>query len=344
MRTTTAGRVDARVLDSVILARAPLRVSLAGGGTDLPSFADRHGGLVLSVAITRYVSVTVFPRTFDGGVRSCGDDLEHATHVDDLGNRFTRAALLRRGIHAGVQVVSCADAPSGTGLGGSGAYTVALVQALGGQPGRDRAALAEEAAEIEMTDLQRPVGRHDHYMAAFGGIRALHLRPDRRVVVEDLAVPASVRAYLRDRLLLFYTGLSRDAGQVLAGQDRMTRHGDRTTVTALHEIRRIAAQMLDVLRSGQVDAIGPLLHEHWRHKTRLSAGVSNRRVDELYRLARAAGSDGGKLLGAGGGGFLLISVRPSAAGRVRAAMAAEAIHELPFDVDDHGSLMTALPV
>lgn len=328
----------------VVLARAPLRVSLAGGGTDLPSFADQYGGIVISLAITRYVSLTVFPRSFDGAVRFTGEETEQAPDAYSMRHRFARAALLRAGVCANIQVASCTDAPSGTGLGGSGAFTVALLHALWKEEKPDPTQLAEEASEIEMVDLDRPVGKHDHYMAAYGGMRALHIDRSRSVQVEDLVVSETVRRYLRDRLLLFYTGLSRDAGQVLTGQDWMTRYGDTQTVASLHEIHDVATRMLDAIRAGRVDDIGQLMHEHWLNKVRLSAGVSNPRIDELYRVARSAGSDGGKLLGAGGGGFLLVSVREGQVDRLRAAMAAERVRELPFDLDCTGSQVTGLPV
>jgi D-glycero-alpha-D-manno-heptose-7-phosphate kinase len=328
----------------IALARAPLRVSLAGGGTDLPSFADRFGGLVISAAINRYISVTVFPRSFDRGVRMTGEETEHCSDVAGMRNRFAGAALRRAGVRDDVQIASCADAPSGTGLGGSGAFTVALLHALRLVQRPDAVRLAEEASAIEMIDLARPVGKHDHYMAACGGLRALHVAPDRAVRAEPLAAPPAVVDYLRDRLLLFHTGLSRDAGQVLAVQDQLTRHGNERTIAALRTIRQIAEWMVAAVRRNQVDDIGPLMHEHWQSKTRLSDGVSNDHIDALYKVARAAGSDGGKLLGAGGGGFLLISAGAGRADEVRAAMAAERVRELPFALDRTGCVATGLPL
>lgn len=329
---------------TVAVARAPLRVSLAGGGTDLPSYADRFGGLVISVAITRYVSVTVYRRSFDGEVRFEGEESEHAPDVDSMHNRFARAALLRAGIRDNVQIATCADAPSGTGLGGSGAFTVALVHALRHERSPDAVALAEEASAIEMADLGRPVGKHDHYMAACGGLRALHVAPTREVRPEMIDLTPDMVDYVNHRLLLFYTGLSRDAAQVLTMQDQQTRHGDRRTVESLHAIRVVADRLLDAIQLQKMDEIGPLLHEHWQSKVRLSDGVSNERIDALYALARKAGSDGGKLLGAGGGGFLLLSAPRDRVDDVRAAMAAERVRELPFGVDRIGSLVAALPL
>lgn len=329
---------------SIVLARAPLRVSLAGGGTDLPSYADRFGSVVVSVAIDRYVAVTMHPRSFDGEISFVGEQTERVPDAHSMRNRFARAALLRAGVHRDAQITVCTDAPSGTGLGGSGAFTVALLHALRHAQGPDPAELAEEASMIEMVDLERPVGKHDHYMAAFGGIRMLHFGSANRVTAAQLPVPDEVRSYIKTRLLLFYTGLSRDAGQTLIEQDRSTRHGDGETMTSLHTIGALVEPMADALRAGRTDEIGPILHEHWSSKQRLGDGITNPRIDKLYQTALDAGSDGGKILGAGGGGFLLLSVPAGRADELRAAMAAEQLRELAFDVDGTGSRATRLPV
>lgn len=335
---TSPGRPPA----GAVLARAPLRVSLAGGGTDLPSYARRRGGLVVSLAINRYVAVTVFPRAFDGGVHASFEERESASDVDGLRNRFARAVLTRVRPRGGVQLASASDAPSGTGLGGSGAFTVALLHALRHAESPTPAALAEEAGDVERIDLDRPVGKHDHYMAAFGGLRVLRIAPDLTVQPDPLAAGPAVRRHLREGLLLFYTGLSRDAGQVLTAQDRMTRYGHEQTVTALDAIHALAGDMLDAVARDAAGDIGPLLDAHWSYKVRLSDGVSNGRIDALYKCAREAGSDGGKLLGAGGGGFLLLSCRPGTADDVRAALRAEGLRELTFGPDDGGSRSVSL--
>jgi D-glycero-alpha-D-manno-heptose-7-phosphate kinase len=329
---------------AITIARAPLRVSLGGGGTDLPSFADRYGGLVISLAVTRYVSVTLFPRSFDGGVRVTGEETEECASAREMQNQFARAALLRTGRYDNVQVASCTDAPSGTGLGGSGAFTVSMLHALREHQSPLPAELAEEASAVERIDLGRPVGKHDHYMAAYGGLRVLRIARDGAVTPESIEPLPALAGYISDRLMLFYTGISRDAGQVLTVQDEMTRHGDDGTISSLWAIRRIADQVLDAVRHAQVDDIGPLIDEHWQAKLRLSHRVSSPYIDSLYKTAQAAGSDGGKLLGAGGGGFLLISAGSGRAAEVRAAMAAEGIRELPFELAATGSIASSLPL
>ncbi|MFJ9085810.1 hypothetical protein ACIRL3_25645 [Streptomyces sp. NPDC102384] len=329
---------------TMVMARAPLRISLAGGGTDLPSYADQFGSTIVSFTINRYVGVTVHPRSFDGGLILTGEQTEHVPDVLAMRNRFARAALLRTGTLRNAQINVCSDAPSGTGLGGSGAFTVALLHALrhAEQPGPEE--LAEEASAVEMIDLERPVGKHDHYMAALGGIRALDINRSRHVQPKELVVPDAVHDYVRHQLLLFYTGLSRDAGQTLVEQDRSTKQGDATIMGSLNTIAALTGQMLDALRTGRVGEIGPILHEHWSSKRRLGNGITNPRIDKLYQAALANGSDGGKVLGAGGGGFLLVSALPDRSDELREVMAGEGLRELTFQTESTGSLIAELSV
>ncbi|MER7406035.1 hypothetical protein ABT373_26980 [Streptomyces sp. NPDC000070] len=341
-RDTAADRAGATA--SLVVARAPLRVSLAGGGTDLPSYADRFGGVVISLAIDRYVGVTAFPRSFGGGVRMCWEDVEQVDHAEELRHRFARAALLDTGTLRNIQMASCADAPSSSGLGGSGAFTVALLHALLHQDGPAPQELAERAAAIEMRDLGRPVGKHDHYMAALGGLRLLRIGKDRSVRPESLPIDDRFESYVRERLLLFFTGVNRDAGQVLSGQDRLTRRGNVGTLRGLRSIHALAAEMLVAVTTGRVDDVGPLLDAHWQAKRELSEGISNDRTETLYKVGREAGADGGKLLGAGGGGFLLLSSGAGRADEIRAAMADQNAQELPFGPDTTGSQVVGLSI
>lgn len=299
---------------------------------------------MISLAITRYVSVTIFPRSFDGRVRMAGEETEECASTQEMRSRFTRAALLRAGRHDNIQVASCTDAPSGTGLGGSAAFTVSALHALRKHENPLPAQLAEEANAVETVDLGRSVGKHDHYMAAYGGLRVLRIARDGLVAPHNIKPTPAIAEYIRDRLMLFYTGISRDAAQVLTVQDQKTRHGDDGTLSALRAIRRLADQMLDSVRQGRVDDIGPLIDEHWQHKLRLNPRVSNPRIDALYKVARSAGSDGGKLLGAGGGGFLLISAAPGRVADIRAAMAAQGARGLPFELTATGSVAASLPL
>jgi len=325
----------------IVVARAPLRVSLAGGGTDLPSYAEQFGGLVISLAIDRYVCVTVYPREFRGTLRAALEHTETVSHADELTNRFARAAMRRAGQTTNIQLASFADAPSGTGLGGSGAFTVALMHALLYHQDPRAEELAEHASAIEMVDLERPVGKHDHYMAALGGLHALHIgRTD--IHAEPFAMTEAIRSYVEERLLLFYTGQSRDAGQVLTSQDKLTRQRNDAVMAPLHGIRALAQRLLDSLREGRVADVGPTLDEHWRYKLRLSDRVTTPRVERLYDVAMEAGAEGGKLLGAGGGGFLLMAAHDGEQDQVRKAMFAEGATELPFAAAPSGSTASGL--
>jgi D-glycero-alpha-D-manno-heptose-7-phosphate kinase len=328
-----------RPTQHVTLAKAPLRLSLAGGGTDLPSYADQFGGLVISLAINRYVCVAVHPRSFDGAVHASWEYTERTPTVEMLQNRFGRASLKRLGVTADLQIASFGDAPSGTGVGGSGAFTVALLHALHLRGGRqpDPVTVAEQASAVEMVDLERPVGKHDHYMAALGGLRLLHIERGGDVVAEELTLSPTLLDYFQERLLLFYTGQSRDAGQVLTAQARRTTAGVDDALRPLHAIRAITDPMLDAIKNDRVDDIGPLLDAHWQAKRQLGDGVTTERVDSLYRRAREHGADGGKLLGAGGGGFVLVSCRPGTQESVRAAMAGAGAAELRFAAETSGS-------
>jgi D-glycero-alpha-D-manno-heptose-7-phosphate kinase len=328
-----------------VTARAPLRVSLAGGGTDLASYARRYGGMVIGMAIDRFVCVTVYPRRHDQRVRLCLDQVELADTATAIGNPYVRAALRRTGVTGGVEIASFGDAPSGTGLGGSAAFTVALLHALrsagsaahAADNAPDPAALAEEASAIEAGDLGRPVGKQDHYFAALGGLQVLRIDRDLRVEVERLSVSHDIGSYLDQRLLIFQTGQRRDAGRVLDAQHRRALAGNRQTLNLLHGIADLAAELYDMLRVGRLGDLGALLDSHWKYKLRLSPGVSTPRVQRLYRAAMASGAEGGKLLGAGGGGCMLFSSKPGAQDELRAAMAACGAPELPFGPQPDGS-------
>lgn len=331
----------------VVTTMAPLRISLAGGGTDLPSYHLGRGGDVLSLAISRYVSVSTFERSFDGSVTTRFDTVTTVSSTDGLSNLLARAALERLGRTADLQVASFADAPSGTGLGSSGAFAVALVHALRGQDAADddagRAWMADLASDLEMTDLERSVGRHDHYMAAFGGLRHLAIGLDGAVDPRPVAAADGFAQFVADRLLLFHVGGVRDAGAALSVQDHSTRAGDRSVIGALDGIRDLAHEALAAVEAGDFGVVGDVLHRHWLHKRRLSDRVTNDRIDALYARARDAGATGGKLLGAGGGGFLLVHVPDErAAASVRSTMAELGRRELTFGLEPRGTRAVGL--
>ena len=321
---------------SVIFSRAPLRISLGGGGTDLPSYYREHGGFLVSGAIDKYVYMlthTVFQRRY----LMKYTQTEKVDEISQIKHPILREALLRHWRGNPLEIASVADVPSGTGMGSSGAFAVCLLKALAQArstsitPG----ALAEAACEIEIDVLREPVGKQDPYVAAHGGICAYTFHPGGTVDVIPLELAQDTLKKLRDNLLLFYTGESRPAAAVLSDQDTRSRAGDEEMLENLHTTKAIGYRSLELLLAGDLDSYAELMHEHWENKRRRSPGMASERIDELYTLARRSGAIGGKLVGAGGGGFLLVYARRPA--DTRQAMAAAGAQELVFDFEFGGA-------
>lgn len=323
----------------MIFGRAPLRVSLGGGGTDLPSYYRAHEGFLVAGAIDKYVYMLVHA-VFQKRYRMKYSRSEEVDRPEDIEHPILREVLIRHWSGDPLEIASVADVPAGTGLGSSGAFTVCLLKSLSHARGMAVAAgaLAESACHIEIDVLGEPVGKQDQYAAAHGGVCAYTFRRDGTVAVEPLELAPATRAGLRERLLLFYTGEARSASVVLADQDRRSRLQDPDMVGNLHLIKELGYRSRDLLLAGDLDGYGQLLHEHWMHKRARSAGITGERIDRLYDAARCAGAAGGKLVGAGGGGFLM--VLSCAPGDTRAAMAAEGAQELPFDFEFDGAVAT----
>jgi D-glycero-alpha-D-manno-heptose-7-phosphate kinase len=321
---------------SVVFSRAPLRISLGGGGTDLPSYYRAHGGFLVSGAIDKYVYMlthTVFQRRY----RMKYSEMEEVDEIAAIRHPILRETLLRHWRGNPLEIASLADVPAGTGMGSSGAYTVCLLKGLAHArrvsitPG----ALAEAACEIEIDVLGEPVGKQDPYVAAHGGICAYTFHPDGGVEVEPIELSPSVQRALRDRLLLFYTGEARSASKVLADQDARSKAGEAQMLANLHRTKEIGRESCALLAAGDLDSYAELMNAHWEHKRSRSPGMANERIDTLYTLARRSGAIGGKLVGAGGGGFLLVyALRPE---DTRQAMAAAGAPELPFDFEFGGA-------
>lgn len=321
---------------SVIFSRAPLRVTLGGGGTDLPSYYSQHGGFLVAGAIDKYVYMlthTVFQRRY----RMKYSELEEVEDVGEIRHPILREGLSRHWCGNPLEIASVADVPAGTGMGSSGAYTVCLLKSLAHARHTSIAPgdLAESACEIEIDVLGEPVGKQDPYAAAHGGICAYTFNPDGKVDVEPLELDPQVLDRLRDHLLLFYTGEARSASKVLADQDARSKTGDEEMLANLHRTKEIGRESYEMLRQGDLEAYAELMHAHWENKRRRSPGMANGRIDRLYTVARRNGAIGGKLVGAGGGGFLLLyCTRPE---DTRDAMRAEQAHELPFDFEFGGA-------
>jgi len=321
---------------SVIFSQAPLRISLGGGGTDLPSYYAEHGGFLVAGAIDKYVYMlihTVFQRRY----LMKYSQTEDVERISDIQHPILRETLAKHWRGSPLEIASVADVPSGTGMGSSGAYTVALLKGLAHarRTSITAGSLGETASEIEIDILKEPCGKQDPYVAAHGGICGYTFNPDGTVDVEPLELsPETLRA-LREQLLLFYTGEARDASAVLADQDERTKSGDQEMLENMHRTKEMGLQSRDLLRSGDLFAYAELMHEHWLNKRKRSPGMATDRINELYTLARRSGVIGGKLVGAGGGGFLLVYARHPA--DTRQAMAAAGATELPFDFEFVGA-------
>ncbi len=321
---------------SVIFGRAPLRIPLGGGGTDLPSYYEEHGGFLLAGAIDKYVYMlvhTVFQRRY----RMKYSEIEEVDEISEIRHPILRETLLRHWRGNPLEIASVADVPSGTGMGSSGAYTVCLLKTLAHArcTSITPAALAEAACHIEIEVLGEPVGKQDQYVAAHGGICAYTFHPGGEVTVEPLELNSETLRRLREHLLLFYTGEARSASAVLSDQDNRSRAGDQEMIENLHRTKELGLESRKLLEIGDLHAFAELMHEHWENKRRRSPGMANARIDTLYEQAREAGAVGGKLVGAGGGGFLLVyTLRPE---ETRQAMLVAKADELAFDFEYGGA-------
>ena len=323
----------------MILARAPFRISLGGGGTDLPSYYHQYGGFILSAAINKYLYIYVNRPAADDFIRVKYSRYEQVECVDDIQHDLVRPALKLLNLNGCLEIVSMADVPDGTGLGSSGSYLVALLIALF-ELKRERVptqALAEQACHIEMDLASHPVGKHDHYLAAFGGITCLDIETDGSVHVSPLNISINAVEELNNSTLLFFTGISRSSRGILERQKQDTQGGDESVVESLHRTKELGYRIREALEQGNLEHFGSLLDEHWLNKKRRSDKISNSRIDLWYEIAKDNGCLGGKLIGAGGGGFLMLCCPGQSKRYVRAALAAEGLREVPFDFDYEGA-------
>ncbi len=321
----------------MIISRTPLRVSFLGGGSDLPPYYRRHGGAVLSTAINKSVYVTV-TRKFDDAVRVSYSRTEEVARARDVEHPLVREALALLGIDGGVEITSVADIPAkGTGLGSSSAFTVGLLNALHAYQGRTVGAeqLAREACHIEIDRCGEPIGKQDQFAAAFGGLNFIRFHPDETVDVKKIICPPQVMADLQSRLLFFYTGLTRSASAVLEAQSAALAQPGARALDRTDELVQLAEVACADLCAGQTKRLGALLDEAWRIKKTLANGVSNRMIEEAYAAAIAAGAEGGKILGAGGGGFLMFFAPPDRHEAIRNSLSS--LRETPFIFAPQGS-------
>jgi len=317
----------------MIVVQTPLRVSLFGGGTDFPSYFRSAGGCVLTTAIDKYVFVTIKKR-FDPKLRVGYTRTELVDDISQVQHELIREAFRTTGLSKGIEITTMADIPAtGTGLGSSGSVTVGALQSMYSFKGEVQPAerLAREACAIEIDVLRKPVGLQDQYIAAYGGFRWIDFLPDGQVHLERISVAPESERRLNECLLLFYTGITRDASSILEEQE--ARISERSHV--LERLKALAAEARTEIEKGNPDAVGGLLHESWTLKRQLASGITNGTIDAMYDAARRAGATGGKITGAGGGGFLLIYCPDGRRQAVREALGQ--LQELPFRFEPEGS-------
>jgi D-glycero-alpha-D-manno-heptose-7-phosphate kinase len=326
----------------MIVSRAPVRFSLGGGGTDLPAYSDRFGGYLISAAIDKYIYVTANKR-FHRDIRLAYSKTEIVPSVDKIEHRIFREALSMTKIEHSIELTSVADLPANSGLGSSSAFTVALLNALHAYKREfvSSRQLAEEACEIEMVRLGEPIGKQDQYIAAFGNVTAFTFNTDGSVEVEPVPVRDEVLDELESNLVILWSGVERPASVVLSEQGKRLRELEPDVIERMHSIKEIGREVYRLLVAGDVDRYGELLHTHWTAKRRLASKMTDSLLDEHYEAARAAGAIGGKLMGAGGGGFFMFYVRPADKRRVIEAMAARGLRQLRFRFDTDGARIVA---
>jgi D-glycero-alpha-D-manno-heptose-7-phosphate kinase len=321
----------------MIIARSPLRVTFGGGGTDLPSYYERYGGFLISAAIDKYVYVSI-TRPFTEGIFLKYSELENVSYVDQVHHNLIREALRLEDLKSPqIEITTLADIPSGTGLGSSGSFITALLKGISAHRRRtiEASKLAEVACKIEIEILKEPVGKQDQYIAAYGGIKSFEFKPDGSVVVEPIKISIQTINQLEDNLLLFFTGFTRSASNVLKDQDQKSRDLDAEMIENLHFIKELGYKSRDALEAGDLEEFARLMDVHWRHKQKRTKGISKGEIDEWYELGMKNGALGGKLVGAGGGGFLMFYVENKK--QLRAAMMGVGLQEVRFRFDFDGS-------
>jgi len=320
----------------LVVTRAPLRLPLGGGGTDLPEYYSRYGGFLVSATINKFIYFVVHPH-FDAGIRLHYSGAERVDRLDEIRHPLFREVLRFVGVEGGIEIASMADVPGNTGLGSSCSFLVGLLHALHRYRGEwvDPHRLAEEASYIGMEVLKEPIGLQDQYISAFGGVQTMEIDRSGRVTLSPLEGfdPERFEAYVR----LYFTGIRRDASDILREQQKRIRDLSPEETERMHRIKAIGYAVRDALQAGDLETFGRLLHEHWMAKRGTTSRTTNEQIDRWYALAREAGALGGKIVGAGGGGFLLLCTPPERQEPVHRAMVGEGLRPLPFRIWPRGS-------
>lgn len=322
----------------MIITRTPFRVTLGGGGTDLPSYYSKYGGFVCSASVNKYMFINLNRPVVDDLVRVKYTKSETVEHRDLLQHEIARAALQMTDIEKAVEIVSLADVPAGTGLGSSSCYAVGLLNALHTMK-REHVSLqqlAEEACHLEIELLGKPIGKQDQYMAALGGLTILDIAKDGKVSTRDVIVSDSAIDELNRNMLMFYTNTSRSADTILTEQSNGAKEDKKNVVESMHYIKDIGCKIVEALEGGNVTRVGLLFDEHWQHKKRISNKMSNPWFDQVYELSKEHGSLGGKISGAGGGGFFVFYVEEKHS-RFREVMKEAGLREMRYRFDFEGT-------
>tara|TARA_B100000767_G_scaffold271131_1_gene296113 strand:- start:2361 stop:3335 length:975 start_codon:yes stop_codon:yes gene_type:complete len=319
----------------MILVRSPMRISLGGGGTDLPSYYREHEGFLIAAAINKYVFVSVM-NPFTEGYTLKYSEYENVKNIEDIKHPIIRETL-KLGFKKNLEITTLADLPSGTGLGSSGSFTTALLKALYANSSKNLhpEELAELACDIEINKLKEPIGKQDQYIASFGGISSFSFNKDDSVVSQHLNISDDTLFDLEDNLMLFFTGYSRSAGKILKDQEIKSKQNDEDMLNNLHMVKTIGFESKKALESGDTKIFGELMHEHWENKKKRSGGMSNPKINDWYDIAMQNGAIGGKLVGAGGGGFLMFMADDR--NKLRKALTNAGMEEVRFSFDFEGT-------
>ena len=322
----------------MIITRTPFRFTLGGGGTDLPAYYSKYGGFIFAAGINKYMFINVNRPVVDDLIRVKYSKSETVERLDQVQHEIARTAMQMAGIENALEIVSMADVPAGTGLGSSSCYAVGLLNALHSLnkdyiPLKD---LAEEACRLEIDLLKKPIGKQDQYMAAFGGLTILNIEKDGRVEVKKAGASQETIDDLNKNLLMFYTSTQRDANHILAEQSSGADSGKKDVVESMHFIKDIGFKILAAVESGNITDVGLLFDKHWEYKKKISARMSNPRFDEIYKIAKQNGALGGKISGAGGGGFFVFYVEDNHT-RFRQTMKTLGLREMRYRFDFEGT-------
>lgn len=322
----------------MIISRSPLRISLGGGGTDLPSYYQEHEGFLIAAAIDKYVFISLH-QTFDKRILLKYSKLENVQSIDEIQHPIIRESmrLLKMDHDPHLEITSMADIPAGTGLGSSGSFTAGLLKALHAYNNHpiDPKKLAEEACYIELDVLKEPIGKQDQYIASYGGLTCFQFNKDGSVKAWPLKIDKDTLYSLEDNLLLFFTGYSRSASAILKEQDDKSKSNNQDMIDNLHFVKELGLKSKEALEKGNLHEFGQLMDTHWQHKKKRSGGMSNSHIDEWYELALKNGAVGGKMVGAGGGGFLMFYAEDQM--KLRQAMRQAGLQEVRFRFDFQGT-------